>query len=81
MSGYDAGYYSYLTSQVYSADVFDSAFAHDLANATTGRRYRHMVLEPGGVGDVMEHLERFLGRAVRTEAFYAGLGAGAGAGD
>ncbi|KAI1817930.1 peptidase family M3 [Poronia punctata] len=74
MGGYDAGYYGYLSSQVYSTDMFYSVFKTDPMNAKEGRRYRHTVLERGGSQDEMETLKQFLGRAPSTEAFYAELG-------
>lgn len=43
------GYYGYLSSQVYSTDMFYSVFKKDPMNKTEGRRYRHTVLEKGGV--------------------------------
>lgn len=74
IGGYDAGYYGYLSSQVYSADMFHSVFAKDPMSATEGRRYRHMVLEKGGSQDEMKTLTDFLGREPSTEAFYRELG-------
>lgn len=74
IGGYDAGYYGYLSSQVYSADMFHSVFAKDPMSAKEGRRYRHMVLEKGGSQDEMKTLEDFLGRAPSTDAFYRELG-------
>jgi metallopeptidase MepB len=74
MGGYDAGYYGYLSSQVYSADMFHTVFAQDPMNTKEGRRYRRMVLEKGGSQDEMMILEDFLGRKVRTDAFYRELG-------
>ncbi|KAL9611560.1 MAG: hypothetical protein Q9167_003807 [Letrouitia subvulpina] len=74
IGGYDAGYYGYLFSQVYSADMFHTVFASDPMNPTQGRRYRHTVLERGGSQDEMQTLEDFLGRKPSTEAFYRELG-------
>ncbi len=74
MGGYDAGYYGYLSSQVYSTDMFYTSFAADPMNAGEGRRYRHTVLERGGSQDEMLTLEQFLGRKPSTEAFYRELG-------
>ncbi|KAL8910285.1 MAG: hypothetical protein Q9171_004408 [Xanthocarpia ochracea] len=74
MGGYDAGYYGYLSSQVYSADMFHTVFAKDPMNPDEGRRYRHTVLERGGSQDEMQTLEDFLGRKPSTEAFYRELG-------
>jgi metallopeptidase MepB len=69
-----AGYYGYLSSQVYSADMFRTNFAKDPMNPIEGRRYRHMVLEKGGSQDEMKTLENYLGRQPNSEAFYRGLG-------
>lgn len=74
MGGYDAGYYGYLSSQVYSADMFHTVFKKDPMNPEEGRRYRHMVLEKGGSQDEMTTLEGFLGRKPNGEAFYKELG-------
>ncbi|RVX67236.1 hypothetical protein B0A52_09273 [Exophiala mesophila] len=74
MGGYDAGYYGYLSSQVYSTDMFYSVFKKDPMNPTEGRRYRHKVLEKGGSQDEMTTLIDFLGREPKTDAFYEELG-------
>ncbi|EME38477.1 hypothetical protein DOTSEDRAFT_75864 [Dothistroma septosporum NZE10] len=74
IGGYDAGYYGYLSSQVYSADMFYTVFKKDPMNGKEGRRYRHTVLEKGGSQDEMETLKQFLGREPSTEAFYTELG-------
>ncbi|KAF5868716.1 putative metallopeptidase protein [Botrytis fragariae] len=74
IGGYDAGYYGYLSSQVYSADMFYTVFEKNPMDPKEGRRYRHMVLEKGGSQDEMTTLEAFLGRKPSTEAFYRELG-------
>lgn len=74
IGGYDAGYYGYLSSQVYSTDMFYTVFRKDPMNKAEGRRYRHTVLEKGGSQDEMKTLEQFLGRPPSTEAFYKELG-------
>ncbi|KAF1980217.1 zincin [Bimuria novae-zelandiae CBS 107.79] len=74
IGGYDAGYYGYLSSQVYSTDMFYSVFKDDPMNGKEGRRYRHTVLERGGSMEEMDILEEFLGRKPSTEAFYKELG-------
>ncbi|KAF1344280.1 putative zinc metallo proteinase [Delphinella strobiligena] len=74
MGGYDAGYYGYLFSQVFSADMFYTVFKADPMNGKEGRRYRHQVLEKGGSQDEMETLKQFLGREPSTKAFFAELG-------
>ncbi|KAI1802064.1 Metalloprotease [Daldinia bambusicola] len=74
IGGYDAGYYGYLSSEVYSTDMFYSVFKKDPMNGKEGRRYRHTVLERGGSQDEMTTLEQFLGRKPSSDAFYAELG-------
>lgn len=74
IGGYDAGYYGYLSSQVYSTDMFYSVFKQNPMDGTQGRRYRHTVLEKGGSQEEMLTLEQFLGRKPSTEAFYKELG-------
>ncbi|EPS27259.1 Saccharolysin [Penicillium oxalicum] len=74
IGGYDAGYYGYLSSQVYSTDMFYTVFKDDPMNKEHGRRYRHTVLEKGGSQDEMTTLTEFLGREPRTDAFYQELG-------
>jgi metallopeptidase MepB len=74
MGGYEAGYYGYLYSEVYSSDMFHSMFKKDPMDGKQGRRYRHTVLEYGGARDELESLTEFLGRAPSSEAFYQELG-------
>jgi metallopeptidase MepB len=74
IGGYDAGYYGYLSSQVYSTDMFYTVFKADPMSAKEGRRYRHTVLERGGSREEMDLLKEFLGREPSTEAFYKELG-------
>lgn len=74
LSGYAAGYYSYLWAKVYAQDiwsVFESTGASDPA---TGLKFRETILEPGGTRDPMELVENFLGRKPDTAAFLRDLG-------
>lgn len=74
MGGYDAGYYGYLWSQVYSTDMFYTAFKANPMDPAVGLRYRKTVLEKGGSQDEFLTLEQFLGRPPNSEAFYEELG-------
>ncbi|KAJ5729344.1 Metallopeptidase MepB [Penicillium malachiteum] len=74
MGTYDAGFYSYLWSEVYALDIFYTAFKPDPLNAKEGRRYRHLVLEKGDSQDGMKTLTEFLGREPSREAFFKELG-------
>lgn len=78
-SGYDARYYSYLWSEVYSADIFATLFCRDEgvsltdfdAVAPIGSAYRDTVLAPGSSRPAMDLLLALLGRAPSVDAFAA----------
>ncbi|KAG5950052.1 hypothetical protein E4U53_005523 [Claviceps sorghi] len=72
--GYDAGYYGYLYSSVFSLDMFHSFFKEDPWNGTVGRRYRELVLQRGASQEELQTLREFLGRDPSSEAFYQELG-------
>ncbi|MBW0518729.1 hypothetical protein O181_058444 [Austropuccinia psidii MF-1] len=70
VGGYDAGYYGYLYSQVFSTDMYESEFAKDPMSKEIGMRYREEILKPGGSREEMESLIKFLGgRKPNNEAF------------
>ncbi|GAA5998615.1 metalloendopeptidase [Rhodotorula paludigena] len=75
--GYSAGYYGYLWSQVFSADMFESVFAKDPMDRAAGQRYRREILQPGGSRDEMDSLVAFLGRKPTNDAFLKHLLGGA----
>ncbi|GJD03564.1 metallopeptidase MepB [Colletotrichum higginsianum] len=74
MKEYDAGYYSYLWSKVYSTDMFQEKFKSDPLNRDAGLNYRRLVLEKGGSRPELEILREFLGRQPDTKPFYEALG-------
>jgi thimet oligopeptidase len=71
MSGYDAGYYGYLWSKVYAQDMFTAFQQGGLENPAVGMRYRQDILEPARTYDPDQEVQRFLGRPMSPNAFYA----------
>ena len=74
MNQYSAAYYGYLWAEVLSADMFATRFEANPFDAAAGRRYRDLVLAPGGVGKIADHLATFLGRAPSQAAFLESRG-------
>ena len=69
MSGYDAGYYGYLWSEVYSSDLFREFEKQGLFQAQLGLKYRKCILEPGNMKPNIKLIEGFLGRKPNQKAF------------
>jgi thimet oligopeptidase len=69
-SGYAAGYYGYMWAKVIALDLV-SAFGSDLMNSEMGRRFRELILSRGSEEPARDLVERFLGRPVASDAFFA----------
>lgn len=67
-SGYSAGYYSYIWSQVLDADAFQAFVENGIFDKKTASLYRKNVLEKGANGDPMENYEKFRGKAPSIDA-------------
>ncbi len=69
LMGYDAGYYGYLWSKIYAADMFTRFEKEGILNPETGKAYRQWILEKGSSEEEMDLLKGFLGREPNNEAF------------
>ena len=69
-SGYAAGYYGYMWSEVIGLDLL-SAFEKNMLDPKVGARYRETILAQGGQEEEMEMVRKFLGREPSNKAFLA----------
>ncbi len=70
MSGYAAGYYGYMWSEVLALDML-TAFQGKLLNPEVGARYRDSILSRGGELPARDLVRDFLGRDANSRAFFA----------
>src|SRR3989339_466565 len=74
LMGYDAGYYGYLWSEVYAADMFARFRAEGVLDPKVGMDYRKKILEVGSSRDEIESVKDFLGRVPNNKAFLQDMG-------
>lgn len=67
--GYESGYYGYLYSLVFAADIYYTLFKADPMNTENGILYRDIILKRGGSREIMDNLEELLGRKPNSDAF------------
>jgi thimet oligopeptidase len=70
VSGYAAGYYGYMWSEVLALDML-SVFGDNPMNPAAGRRFRQLILSQGGQKRAARLVRDFLGRDPSPEAFFA----------
>ncbi|MGH2449941.1 MAG: M3 family metallopeptidase [Candidatus Limnocylindria bacterium] len=68
LEGYSAAYYTYMLSLAVSKDLH-GAFTDGLMDIPRARRYRDLILAPGGTKHAAKLIEDFLGRPYSFEAF------------
>ena len=78
--GYDARYYGYLWSEVYSAALFEEFKVVGFdenghpKDPAIGRRYRQHILAPGLTHDSSEGIRAFLGKDPTPDPFIRSIG-------
>ena len=73
-SGYSAGYYSYLWSEVLEKDAFDYFKKHGIYNKEVADKFRKTLLEKGGSEEPMVLFEMFTGAQPNPDAMLKARG-------
>ena len=76
MMGYSAGYYGYLWSEAFAADLFSEFEAKkpNVCDPTLGRKYRDTILAPCATVNGDNMLQNFLGRDASLNPFLRRMG-------
>ena len=75
MRSYEAGYYGYLWSQVFSADMFTRFKQEGITSPAVGLEYRRKILAKGHTVDGLDLVRDFLGREPTQDAFLKSIDA------
>src|SRR5690606_41539734 len=73
LDGYSSGYYTYMGSLVIAKVLFSAFDRANMFDPEVARRYRDLVLAPGGQKDAADLVADFLGRPYSVDAFAAWL--------
>jgi thimet oligopeptidase len=74
LMGYAAGYYGYLWSLVFSADIFSEFEKHGVLSKELGEKLQKEILSKGSTVNEYEQMKAFLGREPNNEAFLKSIG-------
>ena len=69
LDGYSSNYYTYMWSLVIAKDLLSGFDKNNLMDKRIAKKYREMILEPGGSRDAADMVEDFLGRPYNFKAF------------
>jgi thimet oligopeptidase len=81
LSGYGASYYTYTWSKALASDLLSRFREAGLRDAATARKYRELVLAPGGSASMNVLARNFLGRDWSADAYRKELERGSGTAD
>jgi thimet oligopeptidase len=74
LTGYSAGYYGYLWSDVFSKDLFEHIAEEGLLSPEAGKKYSEAILAPGGSKEPSLLLVEYLGRKPSQKAYLKTMG-------
>ena len=74
LTGYQAGYYGYLWSEVFAKDMFQRFEELGMLSPEAGAYYRRTILSKGGTLDGLDLVKGYLGREPSMDAYLASLG-------
>lgn len=69
LDGYSAMYYTYMWSLSLAKDLLEPFKKHGIMNQEQAKRFRDLVLKPGGSKDAADLVRDFLGRPFKFDAF------------